>query len=250
MPLGAGTEATVPVVPEILAPEAIETSPTTGPEALAPLGAETEATAPTVSTAPAGSGHPLETAAVPISPSVSPSVPEQQASTNNMQTNTINTAPPVPAPSAPAPPPPPPVVNQQTENQQVAMVTPAPAVPSPVKALKIRGGMIITSVPLIFKSNEAVLSPHAEESLKDVADYMAEHTNSRLIIEGYSDANGHEAYNKELSFYRITWVKLTLERYGVPAKRLILKPMGKTTKFGHNKSTYAQNRRVVLKIAK
>jgi len=119
-----------------------------------------------------------------------------------------------------------------------------------IKKIKIVHSVVITPIPLIFKNNEAVLPKDAEEGLKDVAEYMLRHKDLKLVIQGYSDAYGSEAYNKELSYYRALWVKMALERYGVPSNRLVMKPMGATKQFGHSKATYAQNRRVVLKIVK
>ena len=179
-----------------------------------------------------------------------------------MQSNVINVAPPAPSPEAPsesnvtpqaesAPPAAPaPVEKKHKAEKEIAMVVPAAPVTPSLRKIKIIHGIIVTPVPLIFKSNEAVLSKNAEEGLKHVADYMNEHTHLKLIIQGYSDAYGPEAYNKELSYYRTLWVKMALERYGVSSGRLMMKPMGTTKKFGRSKATEARNRRVVLSIAK
>ena len=252
--LPEGMSPTMSTVPELLSPEAMAASPTTGPEALVPMGAGMSTT-----TAPEVAEQPM------TAEQLSPSVSQQPMAPENTQTGTENAAPVV------APQPPtvassseiaqqteaqapaeaaPPAEEEHKQSEQIAMLTPAPAVATPVKAMRIRKDIIITSVPLVFKSNQAVLSEDAEASLRDVADYLLEHKDIRLIVAGYSDANGSESYNKELSFYRATWVKLVLEKNGVPSRQILLKPMGETTKFGRSKSTYLQNRRVVLKIVK
>ncbi len=269
-PLQGGLELTPSAAPEALAPLGMEESPTTSleavpplagigtspsaaPEALAPLGMEESPT-----TAPE---QPMVSAAPEISPT-SPTTTEQATSEENMQTNVINVTPPAPSPEAPSesnvPPPTvsaPPAVSAPAEKKhkaekQIAMVVPAAPVTPALRKIKIIHGIIVTPVPLIFKSNEAVLSKDAEEGLKRVADYMNEHEHLKLIIQGYSDAYGPEAYNKELSYYRTLWVKMALERYGVSSGRLVIKPMGTTKKFGQTKTTEARNRRVVLSIAK
>ena len=227
-PLQGGLELTPSAAPEALAPLGMEESPTTAPE-----------TAPTA-----------------------PTTTEQATSEENMQTNVINVTPPAPSPEAPSvsnvPPPtvsappavPAPAEKKHKAEKEIAMVVPAAPVTPALRKIKIIHGIIVTPVPLIFKSNEAVLPKNAEEGLKHVADYMNEHEHLKLIIQGYSDAYGPEAYNKELSYYRTLWVKMALERYGVSSGRLEIKPMGTTKKFGRTKATEARNRRVVLSIAK
>ncbi len=266
----AGIGTSPSAAPEALAPLGMEESPTTtleaapplagigtspsaAPEALAPLGMEESPT-----TAPE---QPQVSGALGTPPT-SPTSTEQATSEENMQANVINVTPPAPSPEAPSvsnvPPPtvsappavPAPAEKKHKAEKEIAMVVPAAPVTPALRKIKIIHGIVVTPVPLIFKSNEAVLSKNAEEGLKRVADYMNEHEHLKLIIQGYSDAYGPEAYNKELSYYRTLWVKMALERYGVSSGRLMIKPMGTTKKFGQTKTTEARNRRVVLSIAK
>ena len=261
----AGIGTSPSAAPEALAPLGMEESPTTtleaapplagigtspsaAPEALAPMGMEESPT-----TAPE---QPLISGAPGASPA-SPATKEE-----NMQANVINVTPPASSPEAPSesnvPPPavsappavPAPAEKKHKAEKEIAMVVPAAPVTPALRKIKIIHGIVVTPVPLIFKSNEAVLSKNAEEGLKHVADYMNEHEHLKLIIQGYSDAYGPEAYNKELSYYRTLWVKMALERYGVSSGRLMIKPMGTTKKFGQTKATEARNRRVVLSIVK
>ena len=261
----AGIGTSPSAAPEALAPLGMEESPTTtleaapplagigtspsaAPEALAPMGMEESPT-----TAPE---QPLISGAPGASPA-SPATTEE-----NMQANVINVTPPASSPEAPSesnvPPPavsappavPAPAEKKHKAEKEIAMVVPAAPVTPALRKIKIIHGIVVTPVPLIFKSNEAVLSKNAEEGLKHVADYMNEHEHLKLIIQGYSDAYGPEAYNKELSYYRTLWVKMALERYGVSSGRLMIKPMGTTKKFGQTKATDARNRRVVLSIVK
>ena len=238
-----GAEMTPTAAPEALAPlPGAEMTPTAAPEALAPLpGAEMTPTAAPEALAPLPGAEMTPTAAPEalapmagkaMSPPSVPSAPEAV------------TQAPSPTPVAVSKP------KTKEKKENIAMLVPAPAVPAPVKGLKIKSNVIIPSVPLVFKNNEAVLSMDAEAGLRDVADYMLEHKSIKLIIEGYSDASGPESYNNELAYYRTLWVKMALERYGVPSNRLITKPMGGTSKFGHKKAGMAYNRRVVLIISK
>ena len=260
-PLQGGLELTPSAAPEALAPLGMEESPTTSLEAAPPLaGIGTSPSAAPEALAPLGMEESPTTA--PETAPTAPTTTEQATSEENMQTNVINVTPPAPSPEAPSvsnvPPPtvsappavPAPAEKKHKAEKEIAMVVPAAPVTPALRKIKIIHGIIVTPVPLIFKSNEAVLPKNAEEGLKHVADYMNEHEHLKLIIQGYSDAYGPEAYNKELSYYRTLWVKMALERYGVSSGRLMIKPMGTTKKFGQTKATEARNRRVVLSIVK
>ncbi len=266
-PLQGGIVLSPSTIPEALTPMGMETSPTTAlevaplagigtspsiaPEALTPMGMETSPTtalevAPLagIGTSPSIAPEALAPMGMETSPTTAleqpkvSTVPEQAITEENMQTNVINVAPPVP------------VEKKHKAKEKIAMVTPVIPITPAIQRIKIIHDIIVTPVPLIFKNNEAVLSKNAEEGLRRVADYMIEHRQLKLLILGYSDAYGPESYNKELSYYRTLWVKMALERYGVSSDRLMIKPMGKTNKFGHTKTTEARNRRVVLSIAK
>ena len=256
----AGIGTSPSAAPEALAPLGMEESPTTSLEAVPPAGIGTSPSAAPEALAPLGMEESPTTA--PETAPTAPTTTEQATSEENMQTNVINVTPPAPSPEAPSvsnvPPPtvsappavPAPAEKKHKAEKEIAMVVPAAPVTPALRKIKIIHGIIVTPVPLIFKSNEAVLPKNAEEGLKHVADYMNEHEHLKLIIQGYSDAYGPEAYNKELSYYRTLWVKMALERYGVSSGRLEIKPMGTTKKFGRTKATEARNRRVVLSIAK
>jgi outer membrane protein OmpA-like peptidoglycan-associated protein len=231
----AGIGTSPSIAPEALAPMGMETSPTTALEAIPLAGIGTSPSIAPEALAPMGMEASPTTALE--QPQVS-AVPEQAITEENMQTNVINVAPPVP------------VEKKHKAKEKIAMITPVTPITPAIQRIKIIHDIVVTPVPLIFKNNEAVLSKNAEEGLRRVADYMIEHRQLKLLILGYSDAYGPESYNKELSYYRTLWVKMALERYGVSSDRLMIKPMGKTNKFGHTKATEARNRRVVLSIAK
>ena len=281
VPLAGIGETSPAPAPEALAPLGMEQSPsTTSLEAvpLAGIGETSSAPAPEA-LAPSGMGQgpavvpPPE---VPLSAGISPttpSAPGQSESMESLQPAEVTAPPPAPeaAPEAPAAtsapeavtsppaevaapavtaPPPAPAEKKHKKEQKIAMVVPAAPVTPSIRGVRIVRGVLVAPVPLIFKSNEAVLNKNAEEGLKHVADYMNEHSHLKLLIQGYTDGYGRESYNKELSYYRTLWVKMALERYGVSSNRLMIKPMGSTKKFGHTKAAEARNRRVVLSVVK
>ena len=216
---------------------------TIAPEGLAPIGME--ATSPTTEQAPS----------IVAAPTIT-TEQEQPIAVETVPQQTLTITPQAPAPSAAIIiPSKKRILNKKEEiakkentKEEIAMLTPAAPISSEVTGVRIKNDVIVPPVPLIFKSNEAVLPKNAENGLKAVANYMLEHKNVTLIIQGYSDLNGSESYNKELSYYRTIWVKMALERNGISSKRLLIRPMGATSKFGHTKYTYAQNRKVLLLI--
>lgn len=260
-PLAGMGETAQSVSPGALTPLGLEESPTTAPAEvpLAGAGETTPSAAPEALAPTAMEQSPTEVSvpAIPVETGTAPTTPSatgQSVSMENMQPAIT----PAPAPEAPAvtPAPVPAVVlpavreGRHPRQQKIAMVVPAVPVTPSIRSIRIVRGTLVPPVPLVFKSNEAVLSKHAENGLQHVADYLNEHTHIKLLIQGYTDAYGQEAYNKELSYYRTLWVKMALERYGVPSSRLMIKPMGATKQFGHTKATEARNRRVVLSVVK
>ena len=248
-PIGMGaTSPTTEAVPSGLGEGGVSGSTasagTIAPEGLAPIG--TGATSPTTE----------QTPSIVTAPTIT-TEQEQPIAVETAPQQPLTITPQAPAPSAAIIIPSKKLISNKKEEiskkentkEEIAMLTPAAPISSEATGVKIKNyDVIVPPVPLIFKSNEAVLPKNAENGLKAVANYMLEHKNVTLIIQGYSDLNGSESYNKELSYYRTIWVKMALERNGISSKRLLIRPMGATSKFGHTKYTYAQNRKVLLLI--
>lgn len=71
-------------------------------------------------------------------------------------------------------------------------------------------------------------SPLGSEApaLKTLADWLRADTNRRVLLRGYSDADGSETFNLKLSNRRARWVKRRLQRAGIDAGRMLVQGLG------------------------
>ena len=90
---------------------------------------------------------------------------------------------------------------------KAAKYTRKEAKPTPEKlgidVTKTREGMKLT-VPerVLFDFNKFILKPEAKETLSVVGDFIREHPAKRIIVTGYTDNIGSDAYNLKLSLQR------------------------------------------------
>jgi outer membrane protein OmpA-like peptidoglycan-associated protein len=112
---------------------------------------------------------------------------------------------------------------------------------------------------VLFDYDKAVLKPAAEEALKKVAVVLSQFPESRVTIEGYTDAKGGKAVNLPLSRERAGAVKEWLVKNGnVPAANVTAKGFGEDNPVAPNTNTdgtdnpagRALNRRVTIIVEK
>lgn len=103
-----------------------------------------------------------------------------------------------------------------------------------------------------FPSGSATLTDEAKSQLKKAGDFLKENKNYRMVfIEGHTDAQGAEDFNKLLSERRARMVKVFMTReYGIPAEKIQSVGFGETAPIADNSSAAgrAKNRRVTIKI--
>jgi outer membrane protein OmpA-like peptidoglycan-associated protein len=114
-----------------------------------------------------------------------------------------------------------------------------------------RGTVVTLSGSVLFRSNESTLMPGAETRLDQVIAAFA--TNERnVMVEGYADSQGSEAYNLALSQRRADTVRIYLVQHGYPAARVLARGMGEQRPIADNATAEgrANNRRVEIVLAK
>ncbi len=129
----------------------------------------------------------------------------------------------------------------------VEITPPPPPVPErEEKRAWIKGNKIVTSEKIRFNSNEAVLPEKYEPIVKEIAKILLEHPEIKIRIEGYTDSAGDDEFNRALSEYRAIWLKLLLERFGVPSNRIQVAGMGESNPIASNETEKGRekNRRV------
>ncbi|MEM9243436.1 MAG: OmpA family protein [Pseudomonadota bacterium] len=86
------------------------------------------------------------------------------------------------------------------------------------------------------------------QALKSHAQYLIQHPQQCIVLEGNTDARGSRSYNLALGQRRAQAVASRLEKDGVPAKQIRTVSYGeeRPVALGHTSADYARNRRTDL----
>jgi outer membrane protein OmpA-like peptidoglycan-associated protein len=110
------------------------------------------------------------------------------------------------------------------------------------------GRLIISLSGVLFEPNGDVLSKLAERRLDTVAHALGAYKDRPIVVEGYTDAQGSDSKNLELSQRRANAVREYLERRGVEPERIRAVGKGETNPVASNDTAEgrANNRRVEI----
>lgn len=98
-----------------------------------------------------------------------------------------------------------------------------------------------------FAFNSYALDSKAQGILNEAATIIKDHPNQKVILKGWTDYIGSDAYNKVLSQNRANAVKNYLEKQGIPASRMTAIGCGKSFKYdNHTEEGRYMNRRVEI----
>ncbi len=136
---------------------------------------------------------------------------------------------PVPTPMPPPPPPPPPVDEMVTITQ--------------------KGGYL---EDIFFDYNKFVIKPEYHERLERGAEWIKNHPDTQVTIEGHCDQRGSIKYNQALGEKRARITRDYLVKLGVDPARMTVTSVGKEKPFaeGSTEAAYASNRRAHFIITK
>ena len=117
---------------------------------------------------------------------------------------------------------------------QVAAVPPPPAV-----------GEEVGLKDIFFDFDMSNIRPDAEPVLQENAEVLKNNPNMTIVIEGYADIRGSDAYNIALGQRRADSTKAYLVQLGVDPSRIQAESKGETSKFaaGSTEDAYQLNRR-------
>jgi peptidoglycan-associated lipoprotein len=115
-----------------------------------------------------------------------------------------------------------------------------PATPPP-------GSSILENV--YFDFDKATLTDQAKDTLVRNAQWLREHPQVRVQVEGHADERGTSEYNLALGERRAESVKNYLLSLGIDGSRLVTISYGEERPAdpGHNEEAWAKNRRVEFK---
>ena len=120
-----------------------------------------------------------------------------------------------------------------------------------IEARQTERGLLVTLGDVLFAFNKADLTAQAAPRLDKLASFLKQFSQRKLLIEGYTDGVGSDAYNNELSQRRAETVRDALILRGVEPTRIITKGYGKAYPVADNGNPEgrAMNRRVEVVIA-
>ncbi len=97
-----------------------------------------------------------------------------------------------------------------------------------------------------FASGKAVVKPESHGVLNEIAEMMKAHPDLRFRIDGHTDSDGDDGFNKDLSEQRARAVKLALAEKGIDESRFETQGLGESKPVDTNNTPEgkANNRRV------
>ena len=119
-----------------------------------------------------------------------------------------------------------------------------------LKATPTPRGLVMTLGDVLFDTGRSELNPGASRKLDQLAQFLNEHKERRVQIDGFTDSVGTESYNEELSRRRADAVKSALTTRGVDSSRIATQGYGKAYPVANNSDSGGRqlNRRVEVVI--
>ena len=141
------------------------------------------------------------------------------------------------------------LANQQAEQagQETARLQ---AEIAQLKATPTPRGLVLTLGDVLFDTGRAELNPGSGRKLDQLAQFLSDHKERRVQIDGFTDSVGSDSYNDELSRRRADSVKSALMMRGIDASRISTQGYGKAYPVANNTDSGGRqlNRRVEVVI--
>jgi outer membrane protein OmpA-like peptidoglycan-associated protein len=119
-----------------------------------------------------------------------------------------------------------------------------------LKATPTPRGMVMTLGDVLFDTGRSELKSGGARKIDQLAQFLMEHPDRRVQIEGFTDSVGSDAYNEELSQHRADSVKAALVSRGIDPSRIGTEGYGKAYPVASNTESGGRqlNRRVEVVI--
>lgn len=119
-----------------------------------------------------------------------------------------------------------------------------------LKAKKVPGGILVTLGDVLFDTARSELKAGSLQKIYPLAEYLKEHPETMVKIEGHTDSRGSEDYNAQLSQRRADSVREFLVSNGIAPNRITAQGMGENFPVATNSTASGrqQNRRVDVTI--
>ncbi|WP_426141272.1 OmpA family protein [Pseudomonas sp. DWP3-1-2] len=125
------------------------------------------------------------------------------------------------------------------------------ALQNSLNAKQTERGTLVTFGDVLFDLNKAELKTSGLTNVSQLAKFLQDNPDRKVIVEGYTDSSGSAAYNQSLSERRANSVRMALVQMGVDPARIVAQGYGKEYPVADNTSASgrAQNRRVEVTIS-
>lgn len=119
-----------------------------------------------------------------------------------------------------------------------------------LKATPTPRGLVLTLGDVMFDTGRSELKSGGARKIEQLAQFLTEHPDRRVQIDGFTDSVGSDSYNEELSQRRADAVKAALVSRGVDPARIGTEGYGKAYPVASNSDSGGRqlNRRVEVVI--
>lgn len=137
------------------------------------------------------------------------------------------------------------LARQQAESQRLA------AQMEELQASQTARGIVLTLGDVLFDTGRAELKPGAARPIEQIASFLNEHPERNVQVEGFTDSQGGNDYNLELSQKRADAVAMAIIQRGVAAERIRALGYGEEFPKASNNSDGSRqlNRRVEIIVS-
>src|SRR5262249_36278964 len=112
-------------------------------------------------------------------------------------------------------------------------------------------GLVLTLGDVLFDTAQNGLKPGAARTIQQLAMFMEDHPDRKVLLDGHPDSRGPDEYNVQLSERRADSVRDALVRRGVPGDRIRTVGLGESYPIAGNDTAAGMqaNRRVEIVIS-
>lgn len=120
-----------------------------------------------------------------------------------------------------------------------------------LQAKKTERGMVVTIGDVLFATGQASLTPAGMNSVRKLADVLAQNPQRTVLVEGFTDSVGGTAYNQDLSERRAGAVRDALLGMGIGRERIAVRGYGEAYPVAGNDNAGSRqlNRRVEIVLS-
>lgn len=122
---------------------------------------------------------------------------------------------------------------------------------SELQAAQTQRGLVLTLGDVLFDTGRAELKPGAERAIDKLTSFLSENPERKVQVEGFTDSQGSEDYNQQLSQRRADAVASAIIQRGIESQRVRTRGYGEEFPVAGNDNAGSrqQNRRVEVVIS-